>query len=221
MSRPPGKFEDLTGKKFNRLTVIRLNRVDARNRRYWDCTCECGNTKTVRGDMLKAKNKGVTSCGCIQKEAVAESNHERGTHHLSSNRLFRIWKGMIFRCNNPKSTHYHNYGGRGITVCDKWRNSVDSFIEWANRNGYEDYLTIERKDVNGNYCPENCEWITPKEQNFNKTNTVLVEINGVSKTIPEWAEETGINKFTLRKRFRNGDRGSNLIRPIDKTKSTR
>lgn len=219
MARSPGKFENLTGMKFHRLQVIELSHVNAKYNRYWNCICDCGNTKVVRGDQLKMKKGGVTSCGCAQKEAVAESNHERGTHHLSGTRLFKIWTGMMYRCYDPKHSHYGAYGGRGITICDEWRNSAEAFIEWAHSNGYEDHLTIERRDVNGNYCPENCEWITWKQQNYNKRNTRLVEINGESKTIPEWAEETGINKFTLRGRYRRGIRGEDLIRPIDETKS--
>ena len=126
------------------------------------------------------------------------------TSHLSTKtRLFKIWSGMHERCNREKHPHFKSYGGKGISVCDNWRN-FETFKEWALSSGYEESLTIDRIDNNKGYEPDNCRWATQKEQARNKSNNHLVSFNGITKTISEWAEVFGVNKTTLRYRLEAG-----------------
>lgn len=118
----------------------------------------------------------------------------------SVSRLYNIWGRMKARCNNPNNDNYHNYGGRGISVCDEWNDYIP-FKKWALENGYNDNLTIERIDVNGNYCPENCKWATIKEQSNNKRDNVIFAYNGRNLTLTQWSEVTGIDKSTLWERL--------------------
>lgn len=124
------------------------------------------------------------------------------THGDTGTRLHRIWQNMKARCYRKSAREYENYGGRGITVCDEWRNSYENFKEWALNNGYAEDLTIDRINTDGNYCPENCRWITNKEQQNNKRNNVVYEFNGEIKTLAQWSEELGICYRTLQKRIR-------------------
>ena len=141
-------------------------------------------------------------------------------HGMNNTRLYRIWNGMKNRCNNQNRKDYYMYGGRGIFVCDEWQNFIP-FYEWAEKNGYSEELTLERIDVNGNYEPDNCIWVTLKEQANNKTTTPYVEHNNELITLKQLSEITGINYQTLFRRYKKGDRNEKLIRPIDKKKSTR
>ena len=166
-----GKFVDLTGQRFGRLVV--LKRAENKGERpMWLCECECGNIKTVRGCDLK--NGHTQSCGCLHKEVVTsilESNVNQNSHGKRRTRLYSIWCGVKTRCFNEGRKCFKDYGGRGITVCDEWRNSFEAFYEWAMANGYADNLTIDRIDVNGDYSPENCRWITLDQQQRNKRTT--------------------------------------------------
>lgn len=125
-------------------------------------------------------------------------------HGCTKTRLFKIWSSMRERCYRTKHKYFKDYGGRGITVCDEWKTSFLAFKEWAEANGYADHLTLDRKDGNGNYTPENCRWATMKEQQNNKRSNHLVELNGVSHTITEWSEILGIKKTTIRERLKCG-----------------
>ena len=124
----------------------------------------------------------------------------RGTHER---RLYDIWSNMKQRCENPEYAYRHNYGGRGITVCAEWHDN-EKFFSWALANGYDHKLTIERIDNNKGYSPDNCRWATYTEQNRNKRNVVILELDGERKTMPEWAEHVGINCNVLRSRLRSG-----------------
>ena len=150
------KCDDLVGQKFGRLTVIsRAENVKRLTR--WNCICECGNSTVVYGGHLRS---GATkSCGCLCKETASKNN---STHRKTKTRLFTTWQNMFTRCNNKNHKQYKNYGARGIQVCDEWKDFV-IFYEWAIQNGYNDNLTIDRIDNDGNYCPENCQWITLSE----------------------------------------------------------
>ena len=125
-------------------------------------------------------------------------------HGKSSTRLYDIWRGMKERCYRPKHLRFGKYGGRGISICDEWRNSFEVFEKWAINNGYNESLTIERIDVNGNYEPNNCRWATNKEQQNNKQNNRRITWNDETKTLAEWSEIVGIKKTTLKERLNAG-----------------
>lgn len=190
-------FKDLTGQTFGNLYVVRRSN-DIKGRVAFLCECKCGNEVTVTSRSLLSGN--TRSCGCLHKQQLSERNYKHGGTH---SRLYRIYRNMITRCNNPKAIEYKNYGGRGITVCDEWSSSFIAFRTWAGNNGYSDSLTIDRIDTNGNYEPSNCRWITLQEQGFNKTNTRYFEYKGQSKCLAEWAEIFGIKKRTLYNRVYN------------------
>lgn len=185
------------GDKYGRLTIIEETQKK-NGKRYFLCRCECGNEKTVRLDSLA---HGITiSCGCYNREISSVVNTKHG---LYQSRIYRIWSGMKRRCFNSKFKEFHNYGGRGITVCDDWLNFM-CFYNWAMANGYQDYLTLERKDVNGNYEPSNCTWITLTEQKRNTTITKIITFNGESLTLRQWAKRIGIHCSALCLRLKNG-----------------
>ena len=191
-------FIDISGNRYGRLVAI--NPIRKNNGIYWVCKCDCGNTTEVLPQHL---NRGlIRSCGCLRKDVSSKKNKKHG---MSKTRIYKEWKGIKERCLNKNNHAYKNYGGRGITICDEWlgENGFEYFCDWAMQNGYQDNLTIERKDVNGNYCPENCCWIPLGEQALNTRNNVYLEYNGESKPISRWAKEYGINYQVFHNRVRN------------------
>ena len=184
------KFRNLVGQKFGRLTVIDRAENARCGRTMWRCKCECGNEIVAFG--LNISRGATKSCGCLYEERA---------HRLSHTRLHRIWTGMKTRCTNPKHHEFHNYGGRGITVCDEWKNDFQSFYDWAISNGYADDLTIDRVDNNRGYSPENCRWITNNEQQNNRNCNRMITYNGKTQTLTKWADELGIKRVTLQARI--------------------
>lgn len=126
----------------------------------------------------------------------------KATHRATGTPLYRVWQNMKKRCLNPSATHFHQYGGRGITFDPSWAD-FSGFKQWAEANGYEPRLTLERKDVDGNYCPENCCWIEAKLQARNRTDTIWLEYEGERKSLAEWAEIKGFTYTTLKNRLLN------------------
>lgn len=192
------KLIDLSGQKFGRLTV--MYRSDNRhNQTYWHCKCKCGKEIDVYAQhLLTGKN---VSCGCESLERIRELNK---THGLSSTRLYNIWCGMKVRCFNKNSESYSKYGGRGITICDEWKEDFVPFYEWSLANGYCDELSIDRIDVDGNYEPSNCRWVDKRTQSINKRNTVYVELFGRKLTLYECCECAKTDYKKAHRRYRNG-----------------
>jgi hypothetical protein len=178
------------GIKYNLLTIVSIERVNSKL--YVNAKCDCGNIG--RYMLVKLKDGHTKSCGCLHKKVMSNILSSHGLYHT---RLYKIWNGMIDRCRREKNKSYKNYGGRGIIVCQAWAKDFLTFYNWAMQNGYEDNLTIERNDVNGNYAPENCKWVTHKAQALNRRDNHRVTHNGVTKTIAEWAKDLKINYNTL------------------------
>lgn len=188
-------FKNLKGQKFGKLTVVKYAGTDKQRKSLWQCKCECGNYITTRGTSLRFGSP--RSCGCLQKQVVAELKTKHG---FSRNRLYRIWKNMKQRCYNPKAQKFENYGGRGVRVCKEW-NNYENFHSWAMENGYEEGLTLDRINNDGDYEPNNCRWVTYSEQSLNSRTNHLMTYKGETKTLKEWAEIFGMNYSTLSARI--------------------
>lgn len=191
---------EITGKKFERLTVIKRVENSKSGQTRWLCRCDCGNETIVWGGHLRSGH--TKSCGCLNKETCAKIPH-KAKHGLHGIRLYKIWNGMKNRTSPNQKASFKHYSGRGITICEEWKEFLP-FYNWAINNGYKDNLTIDRIDVNGNYEPNNCRWITLKEQQNNKRNNVFVEHNGERHTLAEWEEKLNMNKGLLKNRLRRG-----------------
>ena len=161
-------MEDLTGRKFNRLTVIEYDHSDKHYNSYWLCKCECGKETIVTAGRLRSNH--TKSCGCYMRERSKETCINKNIKHgLSKTRLYNIWSNMKERCENNNHPDYKRwYGARGITVCDEWRNDFKAFYDWSMSNGYSDELTIDRINNDGNYEPTNCRWVDAKTQANNR-----------------------------------------------------
>lgn len=186
-------FDDLTGRKFGILTVLEFDSKTKNRKIKWKCHCDCGNETIVTGENLRSGN--TKSCGCIHKEKFHHT-----THGKRNTRIYRIWRNMLNRCECKSHTEYNRYGGRGITVCDEWKDFI-TFYDWAMSHGYSDDLTIDRINVNGNYCPENCRWATTKEQSRNTRRNRILEYNGKSQCVADWESETGIPRTLIQQRI--------------------
>ena len=191
------------GKKYGMLTIMSYShrksyhyfRKNGKERidylYFYKCKCDCGKEKIISINSIL--NSHTKSCGCLHTKKVLK-------HGESNSKLYFIWRGMKERCFNIKNKRYKIYGGRGIKVCDEWidkENGSTNFINWALNNGYQEKLSIDRIDVNGNYCPENCRWVTMKEQANNTRVNIYKEYNGVIKTLSEWSDYIGVKYKTF------------------------
>ncbi|MDF2791603.1 MAG: hypothetical protein K0S80_4705 [Neobacillus sp.] len=206
-----GKFEDLTGKKFNRLTIDKFIEMNKFGKSTWLCKCDCGKEVVCVGSQIKTGY--IKSCGCYQKEMVIKRNKDNA--YIKDYRLYYIWENMRQRCFNQKNENYSDWGGRGITVCKEWDDKFIVFYEWSIVNGYKEKLTIDRIDVNGDYEPSNCRWATQKQQSNNKRNNRFITYKDKTKTLAEWADISDISIQTLHYRIKNNwSIGSALTTPI-------
>lgn len=190
------KYKDIIGQKFGRLIALYKLRNYHRRGSYWLCVCDCGNFKEVYLGSLTSG--ATTSCGCYHKEIAKNVNLKHGKRHT---RLHKIWRDMKQRCYNKYNTSYKDYGERGITVCDEWLTDFINFYIWAMANGYNDKLSIDRIDVNGNYEPNNCRWATAKQQARNRRSNINYTINGETHCIKEWCEILNLNYKTVSTRL--------------------
>ena len=189
-----GQFIDLTGQRFGKLTVIhRVENIGVKT--AWLCKCDCGNELVVISNSLRTGN--TKSCGCLSK-----------THGGTRTRLYVVWIDMMARCYKQKTDRYDNYGKRGIKVCDEWHD-FSKFREWAIKTGYDPNAkryecTIDRIDINGNYCPENCRWVTMFEQQQNTTRTHYVTVDGERMNMAQASRKYGVGISTIWWRLNQG-----------------
>ena len=204
------KRTDLTGQRFGRLTVVEISEIKDGNV-FWLCRCDCGNMTVVTRRNLQSGN--TRSCGCLLVE-----NRGTGTitHGLSRTKIYRTWKDMRNRCHNPKRKSYPNYGGRGIAVCDEWRENFTAFYEHVSKLEHfgEDGYSLDRINNDGNYEPGNVRWANRAEQCRNKRNNVIVEYNGKRMTLSDAAKCSGIKIKTLQTRYSRGWRDEKLFQPV-------
>jgi hypothetical protein len=184
---------DLTGRRFGHLLVQSFagtRKVGSQSKRFWNCLCICGGTTEVSAGHLTQGN--TTSCGCRAGQ---------WKHGEANTPVYRVWHSMLQRCRNQADPSFKNYGGRGISVCERWT----SFISFcADMGPRPEGATLERDDVNGNYEPGNCRWATPIEQANNRRNNRPLTLNGETKTLAQWARYAGLTKQALRHRLESG-----------------
>lgn len=189
-------YEVLTDRRFGRLRVVEFGGKNKWGNVVWVCKCDCGCTKIVPTSSLKS---GYTrSCGCIGKERPSRLKHG-GT----GTRLYHIWKSMNERCNTRSCPGYKNYGARGISVCNEW-SDYKVFRRWSMQNGYQNNLSIDRIDNNGNYSPNNCRWATLAQQAINKRNTLFYTYNGTMKPLADWVDVYGLNYKRAWQKLKDG-----------------
>lgn len=198
---------DLTGEKIGRLTVLGVEKTSKTGKRFWLCQCDCGNTVIHETGQLRAKN-APQSCGCLQREAASKVGKKTihyivdGVEKMSDGvkRIHNIWSEMRQRCNNPNNHAYKYYGGRGIIVCDEWQD-VTVFEKWALENGYEDNLTIDRIDTNGNYEPDNCRWVDMQTQANNTRSNKMLPYHGRTQSLADWCRELSLDYHRTKARL--------------------
>ena len=193
------RVKRLEGQRFGRLTVIQEVGRNKSGNALWLCKCDCGEEKVISSSSLR--HGGTQSCGCIKREQNTEMFVTHGETHSP---LYKLWASIKNRCNNPNGRKYINYGGRGIKICPEWESNYLAFKNWCLENGYEKGLTIERKDVNGDYSPQNCIFATQKVQQNNRTNNHRITYGSVTKTLSEWADYLGIGYKVLEHRINRG-----------------
>jgi len=156
---------------------------------FCDVVCECGNKATIK--MTTIMTGGSKSCGCLRDETSRLNGQASVVHGMVDTRIYRIYNAMKTRCTNPNTPAWKNYGGRGITICEEWLYDFISFYEWSMANGYSDELSIDRIDNDGDYCPENCRWATPTEQNRNRrdSSNVVITAFGETKSVYDWFDD--------------------------------
>lgn len=190
-------FVDLSGQMIGELKVVAPDKSSGRL--YWKCECSCGRSLNVRHDALRRED-GTRSCGCKKRRMPKTANKRHGLYATPEN---KVWASMIRRCHNPRQPTYYKYGGRGIYVCEEWRNDFLAFLRDMGPKPTPKH-TIERKDNDGPYAPWNCEWATQHVQDRNKRNTVWLTANGKTMIMADWAKETGMDIRTISRRLKLG-----------------
>lgn len=189
--------KDMMGLRFGSLTVIDRAPSDRYGNAMWLCRCDCGKEIVTQGHAMR--NGHTRSCGHLQKE-VAMAN---GTHHLSKDRLYKVWSGMRQRCENPNNRAYRDYGAKGVTVCEAWKD-FEVFYRWMIAHGYRRGLTIDRIDNSKGYSPENCRLATRMQQNQNTSRTHKIECDGGFITAAQAGRAAGVSRSTVAKWARDG-----------------
>lgn len=191
------RINNITGQRFGRLTVLSFSHMNKGRRAVWNCECDCGAQCQVEGTKLATGR--TKSCGCLRPDAARENN---STHGHSTHYLWNTYAKMIARCYTPSDKSYKRYGARGITVCERWRESFVNFL--ADMGDRPDGCSIDRIDNDGPYAPENCRWATLSQQNSNTRQNHNLTYDGETLTIAQWSLRLGISQHTIRNRLRYG-----------------
>lgn len=204
VSAPPSSIENLTGHKFGRLLVVGYAAIQNRSHKMWICRCECGVVKPVMGQSLR--NGASVSCGCLKREKFVARNttHGMGRHGKNQSPEYRCWVHIRDRCFNHKDRKYNLYGGRGITVCQEWRDSFEAFYAYVGPRPSPEHSIDRFPNRDGNYEPGNVRWATITEQNENTSRNRFVTISGRTQCFKAWCRENGISYDLARDRIRNG-----------------
>ena len=185
------------GKKYGRLTLVRQLLSTGK---FWLVRCDCGNERNLPIAWLKSGN--TSSCGCLRRELRVSRNLKHGESHVTSE--YQIWKGITKRCCNPNCTGYSIYGGRGITICEEWREDYSAFLSYVGRRPSPKHSIDRYPNQNGNYEPGNVRWATPDQQSRNMRRNVLITFNGQTKILQDWAIELGLPRHRIENRLRRG-----------------
>lgn len=192
---------DITGQRFARWTALKLVGKNSSGTALWLCRCVCGTERVIRGTELRYG--GSQSCGCLMKEISRDICIRRNTTHgMAETDEYHVWLKMISRCHKQTDPSYHRYGGRGIYVCQEWRDSFETFYRDMGKRPKG--LTIDRRNNNGPYCKENCRWASAVEQCNNTRRNRLLTYAGKTQTMAQWARDLGITNMTLWKRLNRG-----------------
>lgn len=197
---------DITGQRFGKLVAIKKDHAvwdkeKRKSRNFWLFKCDCGKEKVI--DKYSVIRGLTTSCGCYANEQRIKKNTKHGLFNTEK-RLYGCWQDMKNRCYNSHREKYKIYGARGISVCKEWKDDFKAFYDWALSNGYKENLTLDRINVNGNYCPENCRWATYKEQANNTRTNKKITINGITKNLCQWLSEYNISSGSYYNKIRHG-----------------
>jgi hypothetical protein len=192
---------NLVGQRFGRWTVVAMAGVNRWRDRLWLCQCMCGQTRLLpRSTIVSGESK---SCGCLARELVSERATRHGWYKQGLRKELNAWKNLVDRCENPRHAAYERYGGRGIAVCERWRNNFEAFLADMGPCPGPGY-SIDRKDNDRGYQPDNCRWATWKEQERNRRGNRMLTYAGRTLCLSEWSEVTGLNKGTIHSRLSSG-----------------
>lgn len=187
------KLINLIGKKFGKLAILKQVETDKWGKLYWLCKCDCGNQVVTRGNHLKSGHS--KSCGC---STIKHGHYKDGKEA----KIYKVWARMIDRCINPNNDYYKDYGGRGITVCEKWKGSFETFVKDMGETPRG--KSIDRINNNEGYYKENCRWTTPKQQARNRRSNHQITHDGETHILTVWASRVGISEDTIRMRLKRG-----------------
>lgn len=190
-------YQDFRGKKIGRLSPIEIDTeaTISHSQIHWRCQCDCGGETSV--NVFNLAKQSTLSCGCIHREQLTERNSKHG---MAGSKIYTLWQAMLQRCYYEKHEYYHLYGGKGITVCNEWREDFQAFFDWSMSNGYEDGLSLDRIDGNDDYKPSNCRWVTAQAQANNTSRNHYIEYQGEKLTLAEAARKYNIPYHTLKAR---------------------
>jgi hypothetical protein len=211
MSTIPSRVKNITGQLFGRITVLSFRDIHKRRTR-WYCVCSCGEKLTCSGSALKTGN--TRSCGCLKRDTTIERNITQSTTHgMTATSIYNVWASMKRRCCRPSSQDYKNYGGRGITVCERWLEFENFYEDMGDRPSNQ--YSIERIDNDGDYCLDNCKWILTSNQAKNRRTNRRLSYNGETRIVVDWARHLNMNVHTIYSRLNRGwSIADTLTRPL-------